>query len=74
MASQTLTSAQRAELLAKASDAYAETIRLDPYSPFSYFELAQLRLAEGRVRGGHRAVDHRDGARAEFSPGSCLAG
>ena len=49
MASQTLASAQRAELLMKASDAYADAIRLDPYSPLSYFELAQLRAAEGRV-------------------------
>lgn len=49
MAAQALNGMQRAELLDKASDAFAEAIRLDPYSPFSYFELAQLRLADGRV-------------------------
>jgi len=49
MAVQSLTSAQRAELLSKASEAFSEAIQLDPYSPFSYFELAQIRLAEGRV-------------------------
>ena len=49
MAAQALTGVQRAELLDKASDAFADAIRLDPYSPFSYFELAQLRLADGRV-------------------------
>jgi O-antigen ligase len=49
MASQTLISAQRAEWLGDAADAFAEAIRLDPYSPFSYFELAELRLADGRV-------------------------
>lgn len=49
MAVQTLTSAQRAELLSKASAAFSEAIQLDPYSPFGYFELAQIRLAESRV-------------------------
>jgi O-antigen ligase len=49
MASQTATRTQRADLLAKAAEAFSEAIRLDPYSPFAYYELAQLRLAEGRV-------------------------
>ena len=37
------------ELLSKASEAFSEAIQLDPYSPFNYFELAQIRLAEGRA-------------------------
>jgi O-antigen ligase len=49
MASQTLAGAQRADLLDKAAEAYGDAIRLDPYSPFGYFELAQLRVADGRV-------------------------
>ncbi len=72
MASQTLTSAQRAELLAKASDAYRETIRLDPYSPFGYFELAQLRLNEGRVREAIALLTTATAHEPNFLPGRAL--
>ena len=72
MASKTLTTAQRAELLAKASDAYAETIRLDPYSPFGYFELAQLRLHEGRVREAIALLTTATAHEPNFLPGRAL--
>ena len=72
MASQTLTSAQRAELLAKASDAYRETIRLDPYSPFGYFELAQLRLNEGRVKEAIELLTTATAHEPNFLPGRAL--
>ena len=72
MASQTLTSTQRAELLAKASDAYAETIRLDPYSPFGYFELAQLRLADGRLKEAIELLTTATVHEPNFLPGRAL--
>ena len=40
---------QKTALLAKASTFYAQAIDADPYSPFNYFELAQLYLADGRT-------------------------
>ena len=39
---------QRAELLNNALMAYAEAIQADPYTPFSYYELAKLLLIQGQ--------------------------
>jgi tetratricopeptide (TPR) repeat protein len=72
LASQALTNAQRAELLDKASEAYAEAIRLDPYSPFSYFELAQLRLADGRVDEAIGLLTAAKAHEPNFLPGRAL--
>jgi tetratricopeptide (TPR) repeat protein len=72
LASQALTSTQRAELLDKASEAYAEAIRLDPYSPFGYFELAQLRLADGRVDEAIVLLTAAKGHEPNFLPGRAL--
>jgi hypothetical protein len=72
MASQARTSAQRAGLLAKASDAYAEAIRLDPYSPFSYLELAQLRVANGHVDEAIALLRTATAYEPNFLPGRAL--
>jgi tetratricopeptide (TPR) repeat protein len=72
MASQTMSSAQRAELSAKASEAFSEAIRLDPYSPFSYFELAQLRLADGRVEEAIALLTTATTHEPNFLPGRAL--
>ncbi|HKT35415.1 MAG TPA: O-antigen ligase family protein [Nitrospira sp.] len=72
MASQALTSARRSELLAKASDSYAEAIRLDPYLPFSYFELAQLRVGEGRVEDAIELLSTATVHEPNFLPGRAL--
>ena len=72
IAAQTLTSAQRAELLSKASEAFSEAIQLDPYSPFSYFELAQIRLAEGRVEEALSLLTTATTHEPNFLPGRAL--
>jgi hypothetical protein len=72
MALDTLNVAQRAELLAKAADAYTEAIRLDPYSPFSYFELAELRLADGLVDEAIALLATATGHEPNFLPGRAL--
>jgi O-antigen ligase len=72
LASQALTHAQRAELLDKASEAYTEAIRLDPYSPFGYFELAQLRLADGRVQDAIALLTTAKALEPNFLPGRAL--
>jgi tetratricopeptide (TPR) repeat protein len=72
MASQTVTKAQRADLLDKAADAYGEGIRLDPYSPFGYFELAQLRTAEGRVDEAISLLTTAKAYEPNFLPGRAL--
>jgi O-antigen ligase len=72
MASQTLTNVQRADLLDKAADAYGEAIRLDPYSPFSYFELAQLRMADGRVDEAIGLLTTAKAYEPNFLPGRAL--
>jgi len=72
MAVQTLTSAQRAELLSKASEAFSEAIQLDPYSPFSYFELAQIRLVEGRVEEALTLLTTATTHEPNFLPGRAL--
>jgi O-antigen ligase len=72
MATRTLPSAQRAELLAQASEAYAEAIRLDPFSPFGYFDLAQLRLAEGNVEEAIALLTKATVHEPNFLPGRAL--
>jgi O-antigen ligase len=72
MASETLTKVQRADLLDKAGDAYGEAVRLDPYSPFSYFELAQLRMADGRVDEAIALLTTARGYEPNFLPGRAL--
>lgn len=72
MASQTVTKAQRADLLDKAADAYGEAIRLDPHSPFGYFELAQLRTAEGRVDEAISLLTAAKAYEPNFLPGRAL--
>jgi predicted Zn-dependent protease len=58
--------------LDKASEAYAEAIRLDPYSPFGYFELAQLRLADGRVQDAIALLTTATAHEPNFLPGRAL--
>jgi tetratricopeptide (TPR) repeat protein len=72
MASQALTNTQRAELLSKASDSYVDAIRLDPYLPFSYVELAHLRLAEGRVAEAIELLTTATAHEPNFLPGRAL--
>ncbi|HEX5550714.1 MAG TPA: O-antigen ligase family protein, partial [Nitrospira sp.] len=72
MAVKALTSAQRAELLSKASEAFSEAIQSDPYSPFSYFELAQIRLAEGRVEEALTLLTTATTHEPNFLPGRAL--
>jgi len=44
-----LTSEERHGLLEQAEHHYEQASRLDPYSPFNYFELGKLQWAQGRV-------------------------
>lgn len=72
MAAQALTAAQHAELLAKASDAYADAIRLDPYNPFGYFELAQLCVVNGLVDKAIALLTTATAYEPNFLPGRAL--
>ena len=72
MATQARTNAQRDELLSKAADAYADAIRLDPHLAFSYFELARLRLAEGRVQAAMELLSAAKVHEPNFLPGRVL--
>jgi hypothetical protein len=72
MAAQALTSAQRAEWLGHAGHAFAEAIRLDPYSPFGYFELAQLRLAGGNVEEAIQLLLTATAHEPNFLPGRAM--
>jgi predicted Zn-dependent protease len=63
---------QRTSLLAKASTAYAEAIDADPYSPFNYFELAQLHLAEGRTESAIALLQTAKRYEPNYLPGRAL--
>ena len=58
--------------MSKASEAFSEAIRLDPYSPFNYFELAQIRLAEGRVEEALTLLTTATTHEPNFLPGRAL--
>ena len=49
LAEQTNTSTEREAMLEQAATYYEQARQLDPYSPFNYLELGQLRWAQGRV-------------------------
>jgi O-antigen ligase len=72
MADQPVSKARREELLKKASQAFADAIRLDPYSPFSYYELAQLLVADGRSPDAIALLTIARGYEPNFLPGRAL--
>jgi tetratricopeptide (TPR) repeat protein len=52
LADQKLAEKQRDVLLGQAGHAYEEAMRVDPFSPFNYFELGRIRIAQGRLEEG----------------------
>ena len=72
MARQPGSTTQRDELLEKASGAFADAIRLDPFSPSSYYELAQLHLAHGRTDAAIALLTTAKGYEPNFLPGRAL--
>lgn len=72
MAVQPGSTTQRDELLEKASGAFTDAIRLDPFSPSSYYELAQLHLAHGRSDAAIALLTTAKGYEPNFLPGRAL--
>ena len=72
MADQRRSKQQRDRLLEKAANCYAEAIHADPYSPSSYFELAQLRVADGRVGEAISLLRTAKAHEPNFLPGRAL--
>jgi O-antigen ligase len=72
MAAQTGSKAQRGELLEKASGVFADAIHLDPFSPLSYYELAQLHLVNGRTDAAIALLTTARGYEPNFLPGRAL--
>ncbi len=72
MAGQPVSKARREELLEKASGAFADAIRLDPYSPLSYYELAQLHVGDGRIEDAISLLTIAKGYEPNFLPGRAL--
>jgi len=63
---------QKTALLRKASIFYTEAIDADPYSPFNYFELAQLHLAEGRTDSAIALLQTATRYEPNYLPGRAL--
>ena len=63
---------QRTVLLTKASTSYAEAIAVDPYSPFNYFELAKLHVAEGRTESAIALLETAKKYEPNYLPGRAL--
>jgi predicted Zn-dependent protease len=63
---------QKTALLAKASTFYAQAIDADPYSPFNYFELAQLYLADGRTDSAIALLQTATRYEPNYLPGRAL--
>ena len=64
--------AQRDELVENASRAFADAIRLDPFSPAGYYELAQLHLNQGRTDAAIALLTTAKEYEPNFLPGRAL--
>ncbi len=69
MATQASAALERKPLLQKASEEFREAIRRDPYSPFSYFELAKLLADEGEVNDAIALLKTATSHEPNFLPG-----
>lgn len=72
MANQPISTQQRDEFLEQAARYYQESIRLDPFSPFSYFELAQLHRTNGRLEDAISLLNIAKTYEPHFLPGRAL--
>jgi O-antigen ligase len=72
MADQPVGKVRRDEFLEKAAEAFTSAIRLDPFSPFSYYELAKLHVADGRMADAIALLTVASGYEPNFLPGRAL--
>ena len=72
MASRNISIQKRDEFLEQAAAYYRESIRLDPFSPFGYFDLAQLYRANGRFGDAISLLKIATTHEPNFLPGRAL--
>lgn len=56
----------------EAEKSFQEAIRLDPFSPFSYLELARIRIAQGREQEGREWLERGLAMEPNFLPARVL--
>lgn len=72
LASQHVSKQKHDELLAQAASYYQESIRLDPFSPFGYFDLAQLYRSNGQLGDAIALLKTATTHEPNFLPGRAL--
>jgi O-antigen ligase len=72
MADQHISGQQRELLLEEAARLYSKAINADPYSPFSYFELAKLRIQQNHLTEAKRLLEKAKLYEPNFLPGRAL--
>ncbi len=72
LAGQNFSKAQREYLLDQAAQAYEQAVRTDPYSPFNYLALANIRLPQGRVDEARSWLQRAVAAEPNFLPARAL--
>lgn len=72
MAGQHISIQKREELLEQAASYYREAMRLDPFSPFSYFDLAQMYRTAGRLGDAIVLLKIAKNHEPNFLPGRAL--
>ena len=72
MADQRLSRHQHDLLLDNAAKSYSKAIDTDPFSPFSYFELAKLRVQQDNMEEAKRLLEEAKRYEPNFLPGRAL--
>jgi O-antigen ligase len=72
MADQRISRQQRELLLDEAAKCHAKAIDADPFSPFSYFELAKIRIQQGHMEEAKRLLGKAKLYEPNFLPGRAL--
>ena len=72
MADQRISRQQRDFLLDEAAKCYSKAIDADPFSPFSYFELAKIRKQQDHIEEAKRLLEVAKRYEPNFLPGRAL--
>jgi tetratricopeptide (TPR) repeat protein len=64
---------EQAQYLSQAEAYFDEAVRLDPYTPFSYYELAKMRLAQNKVEEARRLLNQAIAYEPNFLPARALS-